>query len=183
MTLQAENGRDLWLNDTGAPRFLTPIVGNVILQAKVASLSPDIPALGGLILWKDDECHVYLERGRGGPDDIRFYSRQPQNGQRGHYGDLIGRGNLKATLDRKTVEAVVLRLEREGDVVNAYCSEDEEEWFTLGRVDFPVEDPLYVGFYAVGEINRTIYPGAHLEGTALGFYDIRIMETDLPPSI
>jgi hypothetical protein len=53
--------------------------------------------------------------------------------------------------------------------VNALCSANGEEWFTVGQVEFPVEDPVEVGLHAIGQIDRTIYPSAFPEGTAIRF--------------
>jgi hypothetical protein len=44
-----------------------------------------------------------------------------------------------------------------------------ESWLTVGPVEFPVEDPVQVGLHAIGNIDRTIYPGAYPDGTAIRF--------------
>jgi hypothetical protein len=64
---------------------------------------------------------------------------------------------------------VFLRLERIGERVTALCSADGVEWFTVGQVAFPAAGPLQIGLYASGVIDRTIYPGAHPDGTAIRF--------------
>ena len=56
-----------------------------------------------------------------------------------------------------------------GGRVNALCSADGESWFTVGQVEFLVNDPVKVGLHAIGSIDRTIYPGAYPEGTAIRF--------------
>jgi hypothetical protein len=53
--------------------------------------------------------------------------------------------------------------------VNALCSADGEQWFTVGQVEFPVEDPVEVGLHAIGNIDRLMYPCAYPEGTAIRF--------------
>ena len=60
-------------------------------------------------------------------------------------------------------------LERVDRRVNALCSANGEEWFTVGGVEFAVEDPVEVGLHAIGTIDRIIYPGAYPEGTAIRF--------------
>jgi regulation of enolase protein 1 (concanavalin A-like superfamily) len=80
---------------------------------------------------------------------------------------VLGRGRLPT-------ERVFLRLERREGRVNALCSADGQEWFTVGAVAFPVEDPLEVGLHAIGEIERVIYPGAHPEGTAIRFESFQL---------
>ena len=56
-----------------------------------------------------------------------------------------------------------------GGRVNGLCSADGEAWFTVGQVEFSVEDPVEVGLHAIGNIDRTVYPGAYPEGTAIRF--------------
>ena len=72
-------------------------------------------------------------------------------------------------------ERIVLRLERAGGQVNAYCSADGEQWFTVGQVTFP-EGPAQVGLHAIGEIDRTVYHGAYPDGTAIRFESFQMWE-------
>ena len=87
-------------------------------------------------------------------------------------GIVIGRGRLPIDRSRR----VFLRLERSGDRVNAFCSTDGEDWFTVGHVAFPVADPIQVGLHAIGDIDRTIYHGAYPDGTAIRFESFRLWE-------
>jgi tetratricopeptide (TPR) repeat protein len=64
---------------------------------------------------------------------------------------------------------VFLRLERLGSKLNALCSVGGVSWFTVGHVEFLVEDPVEVGLHAIGNIDRTVYHGAFPEGTAIRF--------------
>jgi hypothetical protein len=75
---------------------------------------------------------------------------------------MIERGRLPS-------ERLFLRLERLGHRVNALCTADGREWFTVGGVDFPAADPVEVGLHAIGTIDRAIYLGAYPEGTAIRF--------------
>jgi len=79
---------------------------------------------------------------------------------------IIGRGRLLG-------ERVVLRLERVGDRVSALCSANGQNWFTVGHILFPVEDPVEIGLHAIGAIDRTIYHGAYPDGTAIRFESVR----------
>jgi regulation of enolase protein 1 (concanavalin A-like superfamily) len=72
---------------------------------------------------------------------------------------------------------VFLRLERVGDRVNALCSADGENWFTVGHVVFSVEDPLQVGLHAIGNIDRAVYRGAYPDGTAIRFESFQLWAT------
>jgi len=53
--------------------------------------------------------------------------------------------------------------------VRGLCGADGRNWFAVGHVDFPVRDPVEVGLYAIGSIDRVSYPGAYPEGTAIRF--------------
>jgi regulation of enolase protein 1 (concanavalin A-like superfamily) len=75
---------------------------------------------------------------------------------------LIARGWLHA-------ERVFLRLERRENSVRALCSTDGAVWFQVGQTAFPAADPVAVGVFAVGAIDRTVYPGAYPGGTAICF--------------
>jgi hypothetical protein len=65
-----------------------------------------------------------------------------------------------------------------GGRVNALCSGDGTDWFTVGQVEFPQEDPVEIGLHAIGNINRTICPGVYLEGTAIRFQAFGIWGRD-----
>jgi regulation of enolase protein 1 (concanavalin A-like superfamily) len=66
-------------------------------------------------------------------------------------------------------EPVTLRFEVTGDRVDALCSLDREQWFSVGHATFPVDKEAQVGVHAIGMIDRTIYHGAYPEGTAIRF--------------
>ena len=88
---------------------------------------------------------------------------------------IIGRGRLQVS---DSSDHVFLRLERVGCRVKALCSTDGEEWFTVGSVEFPIEGPLRVGLHAIGNIDRTIYPGAYPDGTAIRFESFTMWALD-----
>jgi adenylate cyclase len=186
LVIHAVNGRDLWGMNLTAPRLHRSrwrkedlpgppgeagregfAVQTVCLPA-AAELCPAggletiaRPAIGGLLLWKDRENFVRLDRGLAGQHQVAFM---------GCLGDkwvILGRGRLPS-------ERLFLRLERFGECVRALCSADGQCWFTVGQVVFPVEDPVEVGLYAIGTINRAIYPGAHPGGTAIRFESFQI---------
>ena len=70
--------------------------------------------------------------------------------------------------------AGILRLARRGERVDALCSADGETWWSVGHAAFPAEDPVQIGLCAIGMIDRTIYPGAYREGTAIRFESFRM---------
>lgn len=63
-------------------------------------------------------------------------------------------------------ERVFLKLKRHGSRVNALCGVDGVEWFTVGNMDFPVENPIFVCLHTIGSIDRTIYHNTFPKRTA-----------------
>jgi tetratricopeptide (TPR) repeat protein len=161
LTLYAANGRALWKTNQSAPRFVRPVSGDVIVQTICEPAFPvaECPAIGGLVLWKNGDHFLCLDRGRFGPDDICF------SGSLNSQPDFFGRGRLAHT----AAGSVYLRLERFGVRVRALCSADGTHWWAVGNIDFPVNDPIEAGVFAVGDIDRLIYPAAYPEGTAVRF--------------
>ena len=79
----------------------------------------------------------------------------------------------------KSSEPVFLRLERVGDRVRGLCSVDEEAWYSVGEVAFPVGGTMpQVGLHAIGEIDRTVYHGAYADGTAIRFESFALWGLD-----
>jgi DNA-binding SARP family transcriptional activator len=161
LEIHAANGRDLWAINLSAPRLLRKAPENTAwaVQTICSPASADKPAIGGLLLWKDQENYLRLDRGTAGEREIAF------QGCIGNQDLIIGRGRLNID----AFKWIFLRLERIGDRVNALCSADGTEWFTVGYVDFPVEDPVQIGLHAIGNIDRNIYHGAYRDGTAIRF--------------
>jgi hypothetical protein len=156
LIIQAANGRDLWHINRSAPRLLQPISGGFAAQTVCVPASTEKPGIGGMLLWKDQENFLRLDRGTRGQKEISF------QGCLGDKDVVLGRGRLLS-------ERTFLRIERLGARVNALCSADGRSWFTVGHVEFPVEDPVEIGLHAIGGIDRTVYPGAYPEGTAIRF--------------
>ena len=72
---------------------------------------------------------------------------------------------------------IFLRLNGSAISVRALCSADGARWFTVGHIDFPVADPIQVGVFAIGNIDRAIYRGAYPEGTAIRFTSFQLWAT------
>jgi hypothetical protein len=113
------------------------------------------------LLWKDPGNFLCLRRGALGPHEVAFSGRRDDEDR------ILGRGRLPAA-------PVFLRLERRGRCVRALCSGDGQAWHSVGDGEFPVVDPVEVGLCAIGAIDRTIYPGAHPEGTAIRFTSFQL---------
>ncbi len=145
------------------------------MQTVCIPVSEEKPAIGGLLIWKDRENYLRLDRGTTGEHDVFF------GGCLENQDVIIGRGRLESTnadLRSERVSGpsgqVFLRLERIGERVNALCSADGENWFTVGHVEFPVEDPVQVGLHAIGFIDRSVYHGAYPDGTAIRFESFQL---------
>jgi tetratricopeptide (TPR) repeat protein len=161
LEIGAANGRDLWGVNQSAPRLLRAACGGIIVQTVCLRASPDRPAIGGLLMWKDRENYLRLDRGTRGPHEISL------KGCLAGEDRLLGRGRLVG-------ERVFLRVERRGGHVSGYCSIDGRTWFAVAQVAFPASDPLEVGLFASGRIDRSIDHGAYPEGTAIRFETLQI---------
>jgi hypothetical protein len=166
LEMRAANGRDLLRMNLSAPRLLRTVLGDWVVQTRCVPVSGQAlrlrsgqaPTIGGLVLWKDKENYLRLDRGAIGERDIYF------GGCLDNRDLLIGRGRLPPG---GSSGRVFLRLERVGDRVSALCSVDGETWFTAGTVTFPAANPVQVGVHAIGQIDRTVYHGAYPDGTAV----------------
>ena len=114
------------------------------------------------MLWKDRENFLRLERGIRGKHQVAF------TGCLANEEILIGRGYL-AVAGADSTPCIFLRLERRGHRVDALCSEDGVNWFTVGHVGFLIEGAIKVGLHTIGYINRLVYRGAYPGGTAIRF--------------
>lgn len=170
LEIHAVNGRDLFIINWSAPRWLRSAPRECAVQTVCARVSSEKPALGGILLWKDPQNFLRLDWGARGRDEVSLFGRLQNRDLRVGLQNsdvMIGRGRLSA-------ERVHLRLERRRRDVNALCSADGRDWFTVGRAALAIEEPLMVGPYAIGHTDRTLYPAAHREGTAIRFESFRV---------
>ena len=168
LTIYAVNGRDLWYINKSAPRLMRDLsieVSDLIVQVMSEQASDDRPAAGGLLLWLDDQNYLWLQCGRFGSRDIAF------GGCSGNKDIVVGRGRLPR---EKSSEHVFLRMEYTGGKVKAFCSADNEQWFSIGCTTFLVESGMQVGVHAIGNIDRTIYHGAYPDGVAIRFTSFQL---------
>ena len=154
LVIDAADGRDLWFVNQTAPRFVRPMTGDCVIQITCGPGHGQRPAMGGLLLWHDLRNFVRLDRGARGPAEISFM------GCLGGEDALFGRGRLPAS-------AVTLRLDCRARRVRAFCCADDQEWFTVGEVGLTADAPWWVGFFAAGYVDRTLYPGPGVAGGAL----------------
>ncbi|MCJ7737093.1 MAG: hypothetical protein MUQ10_07240, partial [Anaerolineae bacterium] len=179
LTIRAANARHLWKMNLSAPRLLRSWPGDVtdaVVQVTCEPALDDRPAIGGLLLWRDKRDYLWLEVGRFGQRDVAF------GGCLDNRDLVIGRGRLPEGPEPGWAmgEPVTLRLEVDGDRVDAFCSLDGEQWYTVGHATFPIDDTVQVGVHAIGMIDRTIYHGAYPEGTAIRFTDFKVWGAQEP---
>jgi tetratricopeptide (TPR) repeat protein/regulation of enolase protein 1 (concanavalin A-like superfamily) len=162
LALCAANGRDLFYINQTAPRWVRPAGGDFVAEVVCLAVD-DRPAMGGLLVWRDRENYLLVEWGRYGRRETLFA------GCVANVDMDYGRGCLSGQPAK-----VYLRLARRGGRVDALCSADGETWWSVGHAAFPADDPVQIGVCAIGMIDRTIYPGAYREGTAIRFEVLRV---------
>jgi len=173
LEMRASNGRGLRGINWSAPRLMRDLpvaLAGVVAQVTCEPALADRPAIGGLLLWRSQHDYLWLEVGRFGPGDVALGGCQDRK-------DFIaGRGRLLAGSEPGWAmgEPVTLRLEITGERVEALCSSDGEHWYSVGQTSFPLDGEAQVGLHAIGDIDRTIYPGAYPDGTAIRFTDFSL---------
>jgi regulation of enolase protein 1 (concanavalin A-like superfamily) len=164
LEIHAANGRGLAYLNVSAPRLLRSAPGDWVVQTVCGPVrDAQLPDLGGLLIWVDEGNYLSLLKGIDGQREISFRGCLDRS-------DLfVGRGRLAPGKGSDRTEPVTLRLERVGERVRALCSADGVDWYTVGEMAFPAAGPVQVGLVAIGNLDRTIYPGAYTEGTAIRF--------------
>ena len=164
----AANGRDLWYINQSAPRLLQVISPKLreigAAETVCVPIDANKPAIGGLVLWKDQKNYLLFDRGYCGGHEVNF---------RGHLGGqdfFIGRGSLSV----KDSGRVYLRLEWKRGVVRALCSVDGEIWFKTGNENFPIDAKTQIGLYANGNIERSVYKGEFPDGAGIKFEEFQL---------
>ncbi|MGB9596179.1 MAG: hypothetical protein ACPL7B_07840 [Candidatus Poribacteria bacterium] len=163
LEIHAANGRDLYGLNMSAPRFIREIKDDFAVQVCISPATKDKPEIGGLLILKGDKNYVCFDKGESDPYGFWFFCYI--NGQM----QMVGRGLLPEESD-----FTYIRSERIGNEISAYVSIDNENWLTCGKLSFPFEDPIQVGIYAIGMIDRTVYCGEYREGTATLFKDFKV---------
>ncbi|MFL7810976.1 MAG: tetratricopeptide repeat protein, partial [Anaerolineae bacterium] len=174
LEIHAALGRDLWHINLSAPRLTRPASGDLAIEAIVAPARKDRLAIGGVLMWIDEQNYLRLDVGTRGPNEIHFGACLDNEDRYLGRGQLPPVGHAERGISSQA-SPVHLRLERIGDRVRALCSRDGETWFSAGQIHFR-EGDVQVGVHAIGNIDRTIYSGAHAEGTAIRFASVQVWE-------
>lgn len=134
--------------------------------------------MGGLLLWRSPQNFVRLDWGGLGPGEVSCL------GCLNGYETFWGRG-------RTQCQQLFLRIERNGNQIRALFSEDANHWRLVGEAIFPMDDDSNehvgdqdsgpnsatdweAGLFALGAINRTLYPQAPAGGAAACFREIQL---------
>jgi len=127
--ISATNGSE-WLSNPNAPSISRTISGNFAIETCMGG-----DKFGGLFALGDEEC-ITLQR-------WPLFGRLIVLAYRGN---IASRGLFNA-------ESLILRLERKGNQLLAYCSGDGENWYNCGRgncgwMNIGMEEPVQVGIFA-----------------------------------
>jgi regulation of enolase protein 1 (concanavalin A-like superfamily) len=158
LTIKSRAARDLWSFFVSAPRMMRPIKDDFITQVTGEPASTDRPGVGGILLWQDKSNYLRLSIG------VRAQDETSLDGCIANRDVVIGRGRL-------ATGPITLRMERSGNTVRALCRAVDQEWFGVGKIEFPASGPLQVGLVAIGFTDRIIYQAPYPDGTAIRFTD------------
>ena len=171
VVLRAANGRGLAGANSSAPRLLTPVHGDVVVQALVGPVAEGLPCIGGLVLWWSEARYARLTVGDAGPQSVGLYAA------------IGGVSSLRsaAALSRPPSDGGVwLRLELVGGEVTALVSYTGAHWLRLVPVAIAPAGPCWAGACAIGDIDRTVYHGAFPEGTGVRMRGVRLVAETVP---
>jgi len=119
--------------------------GDFAIETKIKS--GDLSSVGGILVRKDENSYIRFDKGMLSRDffDKGMFSNNEITLAGNIQGEFnyFGRGILVSDI-------VYFRLERIGDRLSAYCSDDETNWMTCGELSFPVDDPVQIGIHAIG---------------------------------
>ena len=156
--IRAANGRDLWHINLSAPRLLYPLSGNWGMQCRCVPVAEDMPAIGGLLLWRDERNFVRLDWGVRGAGYVLLL------------GCLDGQDVILGHTQLPVLTAGLwLRMESVSQQVDLYCSTDGIKWSRVGTIKFLGGRSVQAGLYVVGQIDRSVYRGAYGQGAAMRF--------------
>ncbi len=156
LEMRVEPGQDLWHgNPPGqggnmdAPRLLMEVSGDFAIECRIP-VSPQLKEHGGLIVWKNPNAFIRLEK-TSGPHGFRGDVRFERHVNRVY--SLVGRGEGLVK-----VKALYLRIERKGNLFSSFASADGVRWQSCGQTVVGMGDPVQVGMHALcpGNIPPTL---------------------------
>ncbi|HUT20745.1 MAG TPA: hypothetical protein VM366_16430 [Anaerolineae bacterium] len=113
-----------------------------------------------------------LDYGSGGPDEVTLLGCVDGRDV------IMGRGRLPPKSQAHDApiapRCTSLQLACSGGWARALSSCDGERWFAVGHAVFPLGSNVQCGVYTIGNIDRTVCPGAHSDGTAICFASVQL---------
>ena len=156
LEMRVEPGQDLWHGsppgqggNMDAPRLLMEVSGDFAIECRIR-VTPQLREHGGLIVWKDEQSFLRLEKTSGAHafrGDVRFERHVNR------VYSLVGRG-----AGLVNVRQLYLRLERRGNLFSGFASADGLHWQSCGQTVVGTGDPVKVGMHALcpGNIPATL---------------------------
>lgn len=154
LEMRTDPGQDLWhgpdgrSGDMDAPRLLMEVTEDFAIETRMR-ISPQLREHGGLIIWKNENQFLRLEK-TSGPHAFRGDVRFERHVNR-RFG-LVARGGMRR------VRELFLRLERRGNQFSAFASQDGIHWRGVGVTRVAMGPRVQVGLHSLcpGNIPPTL---------------------------
>lgn len=151
LRVRIPNGKDLYGDNRTAPRYLKPISGDFQIETRVKFLPKENYQGAGLLIFKDDNNYIRLERAYGGVggggEGIRLDVRK-----NGEQAPIVTPNDLPTE-----AEEVELKIVRVGTLLTAYWRIDEEsEWREVGEVATDYPDSVLAGLVACNTAREVV---------------------------
>jgi beta-xylosidase len=140
LRVRVPTGKDLYGNNRTAPRYIKALMGDFQIETRVKFLPKENYQGAGLLIYKDDDNYLRLERAYGGygggAEGIRFDIRRGDE-----FKPIAEPGQIQTDAD-----AVDLKIIRSGGLFTAYWRPDEKfEWQLVGEVDTDYPETIMAG--------------------------------------
>lgn len=138
ITTTSPPDRDLYWAKVTAPRIITSgVTGDFTIETKVSASMTHNDEGAGILIWKDSDNFVRLDRMiRFSDDSVTQQIYFSVNGGTEYSETLVLSSNLNATY---------LRLVRYSDLFMAYYSSDGAAWVPVGNLTCVMSNPVHVG--------------------------------------
>lgn len=154
LEMRTDAGQDLWHGPNGrggdmtAPRLLMEVSEDFAIETRMR-ISPQLREHGGLIIWKNENQFLRLEK-TSGPHAFRGDVRFERHAWRRFA--LVARGGMR------NVRELFLRLERRGNQFTAFASQDGIHWKGVGATRMAMGPRVQVGLHSLcpGNIPPTL---------------------------
>jgi regulation of enolase protein 1 (concanavalin A-like superfamily) len=142
LRMNVPSGKDLFGESRTAPQLLKAVTGDFEIETKVTFDPREVYQGAGLLVFRNDNNYIRLERGfggvGGGENGVRFDKREDE------VFEPVATQE-KFPTDAKTVE---LKLRRAGKVFTAFWRLPEGEWKEVGKYESGYPETVQVGLIA-----------------------------------